>query len=239
MLILPILVAPFVGSFLGVLIRRLPEGRDVVWARSGCEACGHPIGAFDLVPLLSYLVLRGRCRHCGARIAGFHLAVELAAIAVPVWVLAVESDQAAVWASCALGWTLLALGWIDLRHFLLPDVLTLPLLLAGLVVTWLQEPELLAGNAVGAAAGYLLFRAVELGYRTWRGKDGLGQGDAKLMAAAGAWAGWQALPSIMVGAAFAGIALADWRGGLRSREAQIPFGPCIALALWVVYLHRL
>jgi leader peptidase (prepilin peptidase)/N-methyltransferase len=239
MLMLPVLLAPFIGSFLGVLIRRLPQGQSVVWGRSRCEGCKSPLSAFDLVPLLSFVALRGRCRTCGARIAGFHLVVELAAIAVPAWVLCVETDPILVWTDCALGWTLLALAWIDLRHFVLPDVLTLPLLMAGLLATWMNEPDLLIGNAIGAAMGYLLFRAIELGYRAWRGKDGLGQGDAKLMAAAGAWVGWEALPQIMFGAAVAGIVLAVCRGGLRARDTLIPFGPCIALALWVVRLHGL
>ena len=225
-----LLLAPFVGSFLGVLILRLPQGRDVVWARSACDGCGARLSPLDLVPIFSFLALRGRCRRCGAPIGWFALGVELAAVAIAVGVtLSVEPDW--VWAGCVLGWALLALGWIDLRHLLLPDVLTLPLVLAGLAWTWWLDPDSVFDHAVGAALGYLVLRAVEIGYRRLRGRDGLGQGDAKLMASAGAWLGWQALPTVLVAAAVVGIAFA-----LVTRKSLIPLGACIAPVLFGVWL---
>lgn len=238
-----VLAAPFVGSFLGVLIRRLPRGRGVLWGRSACEACGHALGVADLLPLASFLALRGRCRFCGGRIAGAHLAIELAALAVPLSALLAGITGMALWVSCGLGWALLALAWIDALHFWLPDALTLPLLLAGLAAAWLDDPAAVPAHAAGAAAGYLAFRGIALAYRALRRRDGLGQGDAKLLAAAGAWLGWAALPVLVLLAAGLGLAwaLLLWlRGGLGGRRLTaatvLPFGPALALATWLLWL---
>jgi len=240
--------APFIGSFLGVLVRRLPRGRSVAWARSACETCGTTLGACELVPLVSYAALRGRCRHCGAPIGRFHLAIELAALAVAAIAVLIEPDPARLWLDCGLGWTLLALAWIDATDMLLPDLLTLPLLLAGLGVTWLGAPaaeSLIAPDAAplhaaAAALGYGLFRGIAVFYHGLRGREGLGAGDAKLLAAAGAWLGLQPLTWVIVGAALLGIAwalLAAWFGGQRLRgETRLPFGPALALSFWVVWL---
>ena len=241
--LLPLILAPFAGSFLGVLIRRLPEGRPVVAARSGCERCGHRLDPRDLVPLLSYAALRGRCRACRAPIGAFHPAVELAALGVAIWALLSDPAQpaATLWATCLLGWCLLALGWIDWQHGRLPDALTLPLLLGGLVSTALLEPWHLTDHALGAAIGYATFRLVGALYRTLRGRDGLGQGDAKLLAACGAWVGWEGLPPAVLLAALAGITLTLARaakgGAALSGATSVPFGPCLALGAWVARLH--
>jgi leader peptidase (prepilin peptidase)/N-methyltransferase len=233
------LAAPFVGSLLGVLIRRLPAGRPVAWARSACESCGHPLGPTELVPLLSYLAQRGRCRHCGARIAPFHFAIELAAVAVALSAVGCGESGAYLWAGCGLGWTLLALAWIDAAHLALPDVLTLPLLLAGLLATGLLAPEALGEHALGAGLGWLALWAVAAGYRLARRREGLGQGDAKLLAAGGAWLGWQALPWVLLLAALLGLA---WGIGQRLRGYRLTgttvlaFGPWLAAATWLFWL---
>ncbi len=234
------MVAPFIGSLLGVLIRRLPEGRPVALVRSACEACGHPLGPAELVPVASFLALRGRCRWCAMPIAPMHLAAELAALAVAAWVLWADGPGAAAWWDCGLGWTLLALAWIDAEHGFLPDVLTLPLVLAGLAAGWTLAPETLGDAALGAAAGYLAFRGIALGYRVLRGREGLGQGDAKLLAAAGAWVGWQGLPEVALLAALAGIAVllaGRLRGGTLAADTSLAFGPCLALAAFMVRLY--
>jgi leader peptidase (prepilin peptidase)/N-methyltransferase len=238
--LLVLLAAPIIGSFLGVLIRRLPAGEPVMLDRSRCEACRRVLSPRDLVPIASYLLLRGRCRVCGAKIAPFHLAVEFAAIAVAAISGAICPDGATLCATCGLGWTLLALGWIDWRAFILPDALTLPLVLAGLAATFWLQPETLTAHAAAAALGYLLFRAIAWGYRRLRGRDGLGEGDAKLMAAAGAWVGLTALSSVLLGGALltlaAGLISALWRGrGLRA-TTRLPFGPGLCAALWIVWL---
>lgn len=237
--LLPLLLAPFIGSFAALLIRRLPTGRPVVLVRSQCEACGHTLGPRDLIPLVSFAVLGGRCRWCGARIAVTHLAVELACLAIAVWAVLADIGGLPVWLDCVLGWTLLTLAWIDWHHMLLPDALTLPLIVAGLGATLLVDPAATSEHAVAAACGYLAFRAIEVGYRWLRGRDGLGQGDAKLMAAAGAWLGVAPLPTVVFMAAAFGLAIA---AGLRiagqamHRHAAIPFGPALCAAIWVAWL---
>jgi leader peptidase (prepilin peptidase)/N-methyltransferase len=238
----PLLLAPFVGSFLGVLIRDLPARRMTAIRRSACETCGHRLGLAELFPIVSFLLQRGRCRHCGERIAGRHLAVELGAVGVAVWAASVLGDAATLWAGCLLGWILLALGWIDWEHMRLPDSLTLPLLLVGLAATWALEPDALTDHAIAAVAGYAAFRLLEFGYRALRGRDGLGQGDAKLAAAAGGWAGLAALPIIVFGAALMGLCIAlaaQLRGQRVGPATALPFGPALALALWVVWLYGL
>lgn len=236
----PLLAAPFVGSFLGVLIARLPAGRPVAIARSACDHCGAVVLARDLVPLLSYVVLRGRCRSCRGRIAPRHWHVELAAVAVAASALVAGTAPERLWADCALGWTLLALAWIDRDSMTLPDVLTLPLIGAGLLATFSLEPEALTDHAVAAAVGYTALQGLAIAYRRLRGRDGLGAGDAKLLAALGAWVGLEDLPGVVLGAALAGLAAAlllSLGGRKMNAATAIPFGPCLALAGWVVRLR--
>jgi leader peptidase (prepilin peptidase)/N-methyltransferase len=235
----PVLLSPFIGSFAALLIRRLPAGRPVALARSACESCGHALGPRELVPLLSFLLLRGRCRWCGAHIARMHAAVELACLAIAVLVVRVAADPLDAWFGCALGWTLLTLAWIDGERMLLPDVLTLPLLLAGLGATWLRDPDALAEHAAAAVLGYAAFTGLALLYRRLRGYEGLGGGDAKLLAAAGAWLGLAPLPLVVFAATVLGLAMAV---GLRlsgrsvGGTAALPFGPALCAAIWLVWL---
>lgn len=234
--ILPILLAPFIGSFLGVLVMRLPTGRPVLWARSACDSCEQPLTALDLVPLLSWLVLRGRCRHCGSPIDRLHPTVELVATAVAACAVLAGGP---VWANCVLGWVLLVLGWIDARHMRLPDVLTLPLLVAGLAEVWLRAPDRLADHAFGAILGYFAFRTVAAVYRALRGREGLGAGDAKLLAAGGAWLGWDQLSSVVFIAALCGILwllVKKGGGGGLSRNTKLAFGAFLSLAIWLIRL---
>lgn len=235
---LAILVSPFIGSALGVLIRRLPEGRPVVVARSQCENCGRRLGPLELIPIASFLIQRGRCRGCAAPVAPMHLTVELAAVAVAVGAAGVSSG-AMLWAGCALGWVLLALAWIDWDHFWLPDALSLPLIPAGLAATWVLAPWAIGDHAAAAALGYALFRGLGLAYRRLRGFEGLGQGDAKLLAAGGAWLGLAALPAVILGAAVLGLlgaAVLRLRGRRLTATSTIPFGPPLAAAIWLTWL---
>ena len=230
--------APFIGSFLGVLIRRLPEDRPIAWARSACEHCGRPLAVRDLVPLLSWLLARGRCRSCGRPIGWFYPAVELAAFAVAL--IAVAADSGGwVWLDCLLGWWLLTLAWIDARHWLLPDVLTLPLILTGLFAAAAFAPDALFARALGAALGYASLQALAWLYKKARGRDGLGGGDPKLFAAAGAWVGVGGLPGVVLVAALAALAVAALLrlSGVRlAAQSAIPFGPFLAFATWLVWL---
>lgn len=238
--LLPLLLSPIAGSFLGVLVRRLPRNLPVAFDRSRCEACGQALTARDLVPVVSYVALRGGCRRCRAPIAPMHLGIELAAIGIALWEALAEADPARLWLGCLLGWTLLALAWIDWEHFRLPDALTLPLLLAGLGATLLLDPEAAPEHAAAAALGYLVLRGLALAYRALRGREGMGAGDAKLLAAAGAWVGMAALPTVVLGAALLGIGLAlaaRLRGQAVTRTTPVPFGPGLCAALWLAWLY--
>jgi leader peptidase (prepilin peptidase) / N-methyltransferase len=236
----PVAAAPFVGSFLGTLALRLPAGEPVALARSHCPECGHDLGALDLVPVVSWLVAGRRCRYCRWPISLFYPAIELAACAVALWAwLALAPDR--LWLGCALGWALLALAIIDLRDFLLPDTLTLPLVVLGLAAAALDGVAALGSRALAAAAGYAVFRLIAVAYRRLRGRDGLGQGDAKLLAAAGAWVSWQGLPYVVLIGCAASLALALGQGlwrrrGLRAGD-RLPFGPGLCLGLWIVWLY--
>src|SRR5262249_34276868 len=129
----PVLVAPFIGSFVGVLVTRLPKGEKLIWSRSACDHCSRRLGVLDLVPIASWFASRGRCRYCGAPITPLYPALELGALTLALWAATIAEGWV-LWASCALGWCLLALAVIDARDGILPDVLTLPLIPAGLAV---------------------------------------------------------------------------------------------------------
>jgi leader peptidase (prepilin peptidase)/N-methyltransferase len=234
-----LLVAPVIGSWLGVLVRRWPQGRDVVMARSACDHCGHVLAPHDLIPLVSYAWLRGKCRFCAARIDPFHPAIELAALSVALAALFADGGGIQLWIDASLGWALLCAAWIDAETLRLPDMLTLPLILAGLGLTWLYAPAEIFDHAAAAALGYLGFRLLDVLYLRWRHRQGLGEGDAKLLAACGAWLGLGALPYVIMGAGMLGICmalLAARRAGF-DREQQIAFGPALALAffLWRLF----
>lgn len=235
----PVLASPFIGSFLGVLVTRLPQGQPVIAGRSACDQCGHPLGPLDLVPIASWLALRGRCRHCGASITVLPLAIELGALLIALWAASV-SDGLALWAGCILGWTLLALAAIDFRDGILPDVLTLPLIVLGLVATYLLSPWQISDSTIGAAAGFVVFALVRWLYQRLRGREGLGLGDAKLLAASGAWVAWDGLPSVVLIGAAAGLAVAlimSWRGERLALDQRLPFGPALCLGTWLVWLY--
>jgi len=238
---LALLAAPFAGSFLFVLIRRLPAQRPVLWGRSQCESCGHRLGPLELVPIVSFLAQRGRCRACGARINVAHLAAELLALLIAAAAVATGAEGLELWGGCGLGWTLLALAWIDWEAGFLPDALTLPLVVSGLALAWWLVPWTLTDRAVGAIVGYLGFRLLATLYRAFRKREGLGQGDAKLLAASGAWLGWQALGNVVLLAALLGLGfalVARARGRSLGPTTALPFGPALAVATFVLWLTQ-
>lgn len=236
-----LVLAPFIGSWLGVVVGQASAAGGApksLWRRSACESCGHVLGPADLVPLVSFAVLRGRCRTCSARIGWLAPAIEVAAFAVAAAALAADGLAARAWVDAGLGWALLAAAWIDARTMILPDTITLPLILAGLAATAVFDPAALTDHAAATVLGYLAFRLLAVGYRALRGRDGLGAGDAKLLGAAGAWLGVAALPGVVLLAAFLGIIGIVGRGMFdRGRLAQpAPFGPALALALFSLRL---
>lgn len=236
--LLPVVLAPFVGSFIGVVIERLPAGRPIVFGRSACDQCGETLTARDLIPLVSYLARRGRCSCGRAKLSWFHPGIELAALAVALSAATVVSGYM-LWVSLGLGWTLLTLAMIDHRQFMLPDSMTLPLVPTGLAVVWAVDPGSLMDHALGALAGFAFLVAIAAAYRLLRDREGLGRGDAKLLAAAGAWLGWQSLPSVLLIAATSGLAFAlaaSLAGAKLAWTSRIAFGPHLALSFWLVWL---
>ncbi|BAI97179.1 type 4 prepilin-like proteins leader peptide-processing enzyme [Sphingobium sp. TA15] len=220
------------GSFLATIILRWPRGRSVLRGRSACDGCGRVLGAVDLVPMLSALIQRGRCRTCGAPIDPLHGRVEAGCAIIGALALGFAPDPGGVgWA--LLGWLLLTLAVLDRRHFWLPDALTLPLAFLGFTMgPWATEATM-ADRAIGALAGYLALLLIAFGYRRTRGRDGLGLGDAKLLGALGAWFGWQALPFILLLAASVGLlsVVAVMATGRRvDGTTRVPLGAFLAIA---------
>lgn len=236
---LPIVLAfagPFVGSLLGVLIMRLPEGRPVVIGRSACDACHQPLGPLDMVPLVSYAALRGRCRRCGARIAPIHPLIELAALAVAIWA-ATATSGAMLIASCLFGWMLLAIALTSLRSGILPNALTLPLAIFGFVVAYELAPQTMLDHVIGAVAGGALGLLIALAEKSIRGSP-IRLSVAMFLAAIGAWLSWQRFPYAIAIAALmiAGAALlrALVPAALSVRAVA---GAAVALAAWIVWLY--
>ncbi len=250
-----------IGSFLNVVIYRLPVMLDRAWRReagepseadeppfnlvvprSRCRQCGRLISAWENIPLLSFALLRGRCRGCRTRISARYPVVELltAGLSVVVaWRLGVGGEMIA---ALVLTWSLIALAVIDIDHQLLPDVITLPMLWLGLLLSllWQGVGVFAAPRAaiVGAVAGYGCLWLVFHAFKLVTGKEGMGYGDFKLLALFGAWLGWERLPLVVLLAAgvgaIVGVAMIATKN--LGRETPIPFGPYLAAAGWIAML---
>ncbi len=248
------LLGLFIGSFLNVVIHRLPVMMEREWQaeaaslrgeeaietprfnlatpRSRCPHCGHPIGALENIPVVSYLLLRGRCRHCSGPISARYPLIELLCAALSGVAAFHFGFGVAAAGALVFVWAMIALCFIDLDTQLLPDSITLPLLWLGLLLNLGGTYTDLPSAVIGAAAGYLSLWSVFWLFKLATGKEGMGYGDFKLLAAIGAWLGWQVLPltillSSLVGAVV-GIALIVLRQ--HGREIPIPFGPYLGAA---------
>jgi leader peptidase (prepilin peptidase)/N-methyltransferase len=216
----------------------VPDGTrfDLWWPPSTCPGCGSAIAVRHNVPVVGFLWLKGRCAGCGAKISARYPVVEAFAALLAVGVAYAYGPSWQTVAALGFAWTLLALTLIDLDHKLLPDSLTLPLLWAGLLVnlplggSGLFAP--LASSVIGAAAGYLSLWSVYKLFKLMTGKEGMGYGDFKLLAAIGAWLGWQLLPVVILLSAVVGsvVGIAMIAFGGRSSQTAIPFGPYLAAA---------
>ncbi|MBN3849089.1 prepilin peptidase [Paraburkholderia sp. Ac-20342] len=244
-----------IGSFLNVVVHRLPIMLERAWReeineatetpqaddglparynlwvpRSACPHCGHVLSAWENLPVLSYIMLRGRCSACGTHVSLRYPLLEIASAACAASVLAVFGPTMMALAAFGLCATLLAMSAIDIDTHLLPDSMTLPLLWAGIIVNFNGMFTNLHDAVLGAIFGYLALWAVHWVFRLIRGVEGMGYGDFKLLAALGAWLGWAALPQIVLIAAVAGAVVglaATWRGRMRFEE-PLPFGPFLA-----------
>ena len=248
------LLGLFVGSFLNVVIHRLPRMMEREWEaqaaeirgeeappverfnlatpRSRCPHCGHLITALENIPLVSYIILRGRCGHCGASISRRYPVVELLTAVLSgyaAWHFGVGFATAG---ALLFIWAMVALSFIDLDTQLLPDQITLPLLWLGLAFNLTGTYTDLSSAVIGAMAGYIALWSVYWLFKLATGKEGMGYGDFKLLGAIGAWLGWQILPltillSSLVGA-IVGISLIAL--ARHKRNVPIPFGPYLAAA---------
>lgn len=250
-----------VGSFLNVLVHRLPlmmerrwqdearealalpaqssDGRfDLFLPPSHCPACRQRIRPWENIPLLSYAWLRGRCSGCKIRISPRYPLVELASAGLALFAAWHFGVGASALAFMLLGWGLLSLSLIDIDHHLLPDALVLPLLWLGLIVNAFGLFVTLDQALWGAVAGYLSLWSVYWLFRLITGKEGMGYGDFKLLAMLGAWGGWQILPFILLFASLFGavLGLILLKASGKQASTPIPFGPYLALAGWIALL---
>lgn len=247
-----------VGSFLNVVILRLPARMEYFWRRdarevldlpedaapappdlvrkaSHCPHCKHPLAPWDNIPLVSWLLLRGRCRYCKAPISVQYPLVELLTGVASAVVILHFGTTAQGLAALVFTWTLIAAAGIDFRTQLLPDALTLPLLWLGLLLALVPVFVHVHTALIGAAAGYLSLWSVYWLFRLATGKEGMGHGDFKLFAVAGAWMGWIALLPIIILAALSGAIVGAMALKVRGQDRSMPFafGPFLAIAMWV------
>ncbi len=234
-----ILIAPFIGSFVATAVQRFSRGEAFVGGRSHCDSCDHQLGATELIPIVSWFAQRGRCRGCGTDIGYWSPATEVTYLAITA-LTALLAPGSVFWCGCLLSWVLLALALTDLKTFLLPDLLTLPLIGCGIVITGFTDRPAIGDHMLAAAIGFVSLYAVAKLYRMRTGREGLGLGDAKLFAASGAWLGTVALPGTMLIAASSALCVELIRRRLTSqtrRGEPIAFGPFIAFATlsgWIV-----
>lgn len=219
------------GSFIAALCSRWPRNEGVTRGRSRCESCHHVLSPVDLVPIVSFVFLRGRCKYCHAKIGGDALAVEVFAAAVgSLSFFLLPAPQAL--AAAIFGWLLLPLIVLDLRHFWLPDRLIILLALIGAVLGPLLSPDIgFADRLIGAIAGYLALEGIRRLYEMLQKRDGMGAGDPKLFAALGIWLGWQLLPIILLLASLLGLfsVFANRIIGAKTPDA-LPLGSFLGLA---------
>ncbi len=250
-----------VGSFLNVVILRLPKMMERQWRaecaelagspppapekfnlvvpRSRCPSCGHPIAALENIPVVSYLALGGKCSACKTRISPRYPIIEALSGLLSGYVAWRFGLSAAGLAALVFVWAMIALAFIDLDTFYLPDDITLPLLWTGLIFNLFGVFTDLPSAVIGAICGYLVLWSVYWLYKLATGKEGMGYGDFKLLAAIGAWLGWKMLPLVILLSSFVGAAIGIALIVLarQGRDVPIPFGPYLAVAGVIALLH--
>ncbi len=252
-----------IGSFLNVVAYRLPVMMEKSWQkeckdylkladdsnteeapfnlmhpRSKCQNCGHQITAWENIPVISYLILRGRCRSCKTSISAFYPSVELATGLLSVVVAYQFGPSIQTVFALIFTWALIPACLIDLRHMLLPDSITLPLMWLGLLVNMESIFTTLEGAVLGAVGGYLILWGVFHLFKIVTGKEGMGHGDFKLLALIGAWAGLSSLPLVIVLSSVAGtiVGVSMIVFGNHNKANPIPFGPYLAIGGWIALL---
>jgi leader peptidase (prepilin peptidase) / N-methyltransferase len=221
------------GSYVAALTQRWGQG-EANRGRSRCDSCGRTLSVQDLVPVISYLVLRGKCRTCGVSIGARALWVELAAALIGALAFGLNAGLIGL-GGALFGWTLLALFLLDVEQFWLPDRITLPLGALGLAMGLGSFQDRL----IGLGAGFLALELIRRSYAAFRGVEGMGGGDPKLFAAIGAWLGWFALPFVLLGASVIGLGAAIFlasRGQDLNAKSAMPFGALMAIAAFAYWI---
>lgn len=218
------------GSFAAALCQRWPNGESVVKGRSRCDGCKATLRAYELVPIVSYLIQSGQCRRCGANIGRTSIATELACASLGL-IAAVCFQGYAMVATALLFWLLVPLFILDWQHLWLPDSLVLTLALFGVLVGEVAMGTSLQDRLIGGAAGFASLEAIRQGFRKLRRVEGMGGGDPKLLGAIGLWMGWQALPMILLIASIVGILYFLFRPSQSSTPTvHLPLGSFLAMA---------
>jgi leader peptidase (prepilin peptidase)/N-methyltransferase len=259
--ILIILLGLIFGSFINLVIYRLPIMLENEWKREGfikkyllsfikekpfnlmvppsfCPKCKHPINFWDNIPIISFLLLRGKCRHCHAPISIRYPLIELLSCFMSVLVAWRWGVTWQTFFLLPLTWALIVLTFIDIEHLILPNVITIPCIWLGLIASLghlFVPPE---EAILGAIGGYVFLWGAAKLFKIIRGIEGMGHGDFKLLAVFGAWCGWRVLPSMILFAALCGVVIGGliWIGKKYSFTRPIPFGPFIALSGWLTLM---
>lgn len=236
------------GSFAAAMVERMARGELVLKGRSHCDHCQKTLPPHYLIPVISWLALRGRCGYCEKKITIFPLAMELACGALPVLAYLTFPQESHIYgqyspysmnmlAWTVLGWLLLPLAVLDYRHFWLPDALIFTLAVVGVVMVWLYHSDNWPDHAIGAVSGFLTLDIVRRLYLHWRGKEGMGAGDPKLFAAIGLWTGWALLPVILIFSCLFGLcaffAAMAMGNSDHIEDFAMPFGTLLAIGTMV------
>jgi leader peptidase (prepilin peptidase) / N-methyltransferase len=232
------ILGAIIGSFLATAAIRWPQQRRVTRGRSACDQCGRKLGPLDLIPIVSFLIRRGKCATCGGAIDRKHLQIEIAAALIGALSFAVAPGLIGV-AGAIFGWGLLLLAVLDVEHFWLPDRATYLLALLGIAFGAAGMPPFPNDRLIGLAVGFGGLWLVGTAYKLVRKREGLGGGDPKMCGAIGAWLGWAALPYVLLLAGLAGLAsvlLARARGQDITATTRLPLGALLAVAAWPVWL---
>ena len=232
------LLGALVGSFVATLVIRWPEERSVVRGRSSCDSCGVTLAPVDLIPLASAVMLRGRCRRCGAPIDPTHWRIEaLCAVSAALAATALPGPGAI--AGAVMAWLLIALAALDIAELWLPDLLTGSLAGAALIAGVTGVPPVLPDRLIGGATGFTSLWLIAVVYRRTRAREGVGGGDPKLFGAIGLWLGWRRLPAVLLIAASIGLGAVAVRrlgGRLVSGTDMLPLGAMLAMAAYPAWL---
>lgn len=238
MSVLLAVVGLLIGSHVAVVVMRWPDHASAAFARSRCDGCGRGLTPRELMPLLSLVLQRGRCRACSAPIAALHWQAEVGGLAIGL-AAGLVADPPVALAGAVFGWLLLALALLDATRFLLPDVLNAALAITGVLAMVLGVGVSPEDCAIGAIAGYASLAAVRHVYWAVRGREGLGGGDPKLLGAVGCWLGWQPLAVLVLTAAMLGLAFVlaqRLRGRRFTADQRLPLGTMLAGAAFCVWL---